>query len=191
MVIKQQGCEKKIWNNLSEIGAAHNIKLKRISILDSVETNNQTYILADAEFNSEENEDIADGLSGLYVYGLNKKWEDVLLVYGSAPKSISAGFSAYLFVSDENQIIFGNLKNTRYDDENDEMQNVDYELIQVFDNDDNIIVSADATGKKGYIMVLKKNKQVKKMQLLHDEVVIDTASINYDDGKENHIIVSN
>lgn len=40
-------------------------------------------------------------------------------------------------------------------------------------------------------MVLKKNKQVKKMQLLHDEVVIDTASINYDDGKENHIIVSN
>ena len=120
--------------------------MKRISILDSVETNNQTYILADAEFNSEENEDIADGLSGLYVYGLNKKeWEDVLLVYGSAPKSISAGFSAYLFVSDENQIIFGNLKNTRYDDE---MQNVDYELIQVFDNDDNIIVSADATGKK-------------------------------------------
>lgn len=66
--------------------------------------------MADAEFNSEENEDIADGL--------NKKWEDVLLVYGSAPKSISAGFSAYLFVSDENQIIFGNLKNTRYDDEN-------------------------------------------------------------------------
>ena len=45
--------------------------------------------------------------------------------------------------------------------------------------------------EKGYIMVLKKNKQVKKMQLLHDEVVIDTASINYDDGKENHIIVSN
>lgn len=145
---------KKIWNNLSEIGATHNIKLKRISILDSVETNNQTYILADAEFNSKENEDIADGLSGLYVYGLNKKeWEDVLLVYGSAPKSISARFSAYLFISDENQIIFGNLKNTRYDDENDEMQNVDYELIQVFDNDDNIIVSADATGKKGYIMV--------------------------------------
>ena len=140
---------KKIWNNLSEIGATHNIKLKRISILDSVETNNQTYILADAEFNSEENEDIADGLSGLYVYGLNKKeWEDVLLVYGSAPKSISARFSAYLFISDENQIIFGNLKNTRYDDENDEMQNVDYELIQVFDNDDNIIVSADATEKK-------------------------------------------
>lgn len=29
------------------------------------------------------------------------------------------------------------------------------------------------------------------MQLLHDEVVIDTVSINYDDGKENHIIVSN
>ena len=50
--------------------------MKRISILDSVETNNQTYILADAEFNSEENEDIADGLSGLYAYGLNKKeWE--------------------------------------------------------------------------------------------------------------------
>lgn len=45
---------KKIWNSLSELGTTYNIELKEISILDSVKQNNQTYILIDAEFESEE-----------------------------------------------------------------------------------------------------------------------------------------
>lgn len=180
----RQKINKSIEKELAEIGKTYDLELEKCQILDKAETNDQTYILVNAVFDSGSNEEIALGLGGLYVYEIVREngTVEAVEVYRAAC-SISSGFTANIVQTGDKQILFGDLRDSAYDGEKDEQVPVSYVTAEVRD-DKNVIGSKKVKNKKGYIFLLPTGQDIEKIELLDNKGnVVGFASDGQDGGQ--------
>lgn len=174
--------------DLEEQGMVYGIELKEYPIISKVKFNNQKYVLVNAEFDTENDEELGLGLSGLYVYETvihNGTYKVTQIC--KAEKSISSGFTANLFHMNDKQILFGDLRKHAYNEEIDQQIPVNYYDIEVLD-DRNIITSKKIKSKNGYIFLFNADVNIKTIQFLDKEGnIIDFASTNQN---EEHNILN-